>query len=142
MTDIFEPEARSYIMSKIKKVDTKPELIVRKFLYRNGFRYKIHEKKILGNPDIVLKRYKTVIFVNGCFWHAHKDCKLSKMPKSNLEYWLPKIKSNIERDIKNHQVLQGTGWNVVIIWECQLELEKQELTLKKILQTLRNNAVY
>jgi DNA mismatch endonuclease, patch repair protein len=138
MTDVFEPEARSYIMSKIKKTDTKPEIKVRKYLFKNGFRFRLHDKHIMGNPDIVLKKYKTVIFVNGCFWHAHKGCKLNKPPKSNLNYWLPKIKKNVERDKNNQIVLTVQGWKVLTVWECELESRSLDVTLENLVKKLRN----
>jgi DNA mismatch endonuclease (patch repair protein) len=138
MTDVFEPEARSYIMSRIKKTDTKPEIKVRKYLFKNGFRFRIHDKHIMGNPDIVLKKYKTVIFVNGCFWHAHKGCKLNKPPKSNLNYWLPKIKKNVERDKNNQIVLTVQGWKVLTVWECELEGRSVEVTLENLIKKLRS----
>lgn len=137
MADIFEPEARSYIMSKIRKKDTKPEIIIRKYLFKHGFRFRIHDKNIIGNPDIVLKKYRTIIFVNGCFWHAHKGCKLNKPPKSNLNYWLPKINKNVERDEFNHKSLIAQGWSVLIVWECDLEGKSGGITLKNIIKTLR-----
>lgn len=138
MTDVFEPEARSYIMSKIKKTDTKPEIKVRKYLFKNGFRFRLYDKHIMGNPDIVLKKYKTVIFVNGCFWHAHKGCKLNKPPKSNLNYWLPKIKKNIERDKNNQIALTAQGWKVLTVWECELESRSLDVTLENLVKKLRN----
>lgn len=121
MADVFEPEVRSYIMSRIRKTDTKPEIAVRKHLFKNGFRYRIHYRKLLGNPDIVLPKYKLVIFVNGCFWHAHAGCKYNKLPKSNKDYWIPKIKRNVERDKKNKKELNILGWRVMTIWECETE---------------------
>jgi len=137
VTDIFEPEARSYIMSKIRKTDTKPEIVVRKYLFKNGFRFRIHVKQLIGNPDIVLKKYKTVIFVNGCFWHAHKGCKHNKPPKSNTNYWVPKIKGNVERDKNNKKTLAAQGWKVLTVWECELEGKSSDITLEKLINKLR-----
>ena len=111
---------RSHIMAKIRKTDTKPELIVRQFLFKCGFRYRLHAKKLPENPDIVLSKYKTAIFVNGCFWHAHEGCKLNRMPKSRQEYWVPKINGNVKRDIVNHKQLDDLGWRVLVVWECEL----------------------
>jgi DNA mismatch endonuclease, patch repair protein len=136
MSDIFEPKARSYIMSRIRKKDTKPELTVRKYLFRHGFRFRIHDDKIVGNPDIVLKKYKTLIFINGCFWHAHKGCKLNKPPKSNLKYWLPKINKNVERDENNLTVLKDQGWTVITIWECELKGRSENIALDNLVKTL------
>jgi DNA mismatch endonuclease (patch repair protein) len=118
--DIFEPQVRSYVMSRIKKTNTKPELIVRSFLFRKGLRFRIHRRDLPGNPDIILKKYKIVVFVNGCFWHGHKNCKLHRMPKSRPEYWIPKIEGNVSRDHKNQLALSQMGWNVLTIWECQI----------------------
>lgn len=97
---------RSYTMSLIRKTDTKPEIQVRKFLFKEGFRYRLYNKKLPGNPDIVLPKYKAIIFVNGCFWHAHEGCRLNRMPKSRIEYWVPKILGNVERDKLNTQALK------------------------------------
>ena len=119
--DKFSKEKRSEIMSKIRKTNTKPEIITRKFLFNKGLRYRIHNKKLIGNPDIVLSKYKTVIFVNGCFWHAHENCKDFRIPKSNSSFWEKKIYSNVERDRRNIKKLEELGWKVIIIWECELE---------------------
>lgn len=111
MTDIFSKEERSKIMGKIKSEDTKPELAVRKFLFSHGFRYRLHRKDLPGRPDIVLPKYKTVIFVNGCFWHGH-GCKIGsgkRKPKTNIGYWIPKIEKNIERDKENYAKLTYDG---------------------------------
>lgn len=108
-------------MSKIRGKDTKPELVVRKFLFKNGFRYRIHNDKLPGKPDIVLPKYKTVIFVNGCFWHAHEGCKDFVWPRSNQAFWKDKIEGNVERDRINYEKLCSHGWNVIICWECRLK---------------------
>ncbi len=113
-------EQRHYNMSRINSKNTKPEEIVRKFLFANGFRYRKNDKRYPGHPDIVLPKYKTVIFVNGCFWHMH-DCKEFVLPKSNLEYWLPKLERNKQRDKENVEKLQSFGWNVIVVWECKLK---------------------
>jgi len=113
MADVFEPSARSYVMSQIKKKDTKPELVVRRFLFKKGYRYRLHDKKLPGNPDIVLKKHRSVITINGCFWHAHKECKYNRMPKSNRDYWIPKIEKNVSRDRINLLKLRKLGWNVL-----------------------------
>ncbi|WP_010254927.1 very short patch repair endonuclease [Myroides injenensis] len=132
MKDKFSKEKRSEIMSKIRKTDTKPEIITRKFLFSKGLRYRIYNKKLIGNPDIVLPKYKTVVFVNGCFWHAHTGCKLNRMPKSNTDYWIPKILKNVERDKRNKIELTEAGWRVLIVWECELSKVKREETLTKL----------
>ena len=107
-------------MRAVKSDDTKPEMIVRKAIHRKGFRYRLHDKKLPGKPDLVFPRYKTVVFVHGCFWHWH-GCPRSRMPKSNTEYWEKKIGRNTERDKTNKKALENMGWKVLIIWECSLE---------------------
>lgn len=129
MADVHNKETRSYNMSQIKGKNTKPEMLVRKFLFAKGFRYKLHDKKLPGKPDIVLPKYKTVIFVNGCFWHGHKDCKYFVVPKTKTDWWLNKINTNKANDERALAVLTEQGWNVIYIWEC-------ELKVNKILETL------
>lgn len=118
--DIFTKEKRSEIMRKVKSKDTGPEKKVRSLLHSLGFRFRIHRKDLPGKPDIVLPKYKTVIFVHGCFWHGHEDCKLARTPKSRQFYWVDKIKKNSERDLKNQKELSNLGWNVLILWECKI----------------------
>lgn len=108
-------------MSRIKAKDTKPELLVRKFLFANGFRYRLHDKNLPGKPDIVLPRYKTVIFVNGCFWHGHENCKYFVIPKTRTEWWKEKIGKNISNDIKNQMLLKEMGYKVIIVWGCEIK---------------------
>jgi len=140
MADIKSPEARSYNMSKIRGKDTEPELIVRKFLFKNGFRYRIHNDKLPGKPDIVLKKYQTVIFINGCFWHAHDGCKDFVWPRNNQAFWKKKIEGNVLRDQINYEKLRSQGWNVIICWECQLKNKAvRELTLPSIADAIINN---
>jgi len=125
MTDIFSKEKRSEIMSKIRSKNTKPELVVRKFLHSKGFRYRLHKENLPGKPDLVLLKYNTVILVHGCFWHGHK-CKIgsgSRKPKSNKKYWNPKLAKNIERDEKNLEKLKALGWYCITIWECETKDE-------------------
>ncbi len=129
---------RSYIMSKIRKTNTKPEILVRKYLYNRGFRYRLYRKDLPGNPDIILTKYKTIIFVNGCFWHAHEGCKYNKMPKSRTEYWIPKIENNAQRDIINKEKLILLGWRVFIIWECALKKQNMEESLSKLVLKITN----
>lgn len=107
-------------MAAVKGKDTKPEIIVRKYLFSKGLRYRLHDKKLMGSPDIVLKKYKTVIFIDGCFWHGHEGCKYFKMPKSNVFFWEQKIRRNKARDVANEYVLQTEGWRVIRIWECDI----------------------
>lgn len=118
--DVHSPKQRSYNMSQIKGKNTKPEMIVRKWLWENGYRYRLHRKDLPGNPDIVFPGKKKVIFVHGCFWHKH-DCKYFKWPKSNAEFWLEKIEGNVNRDIRNLKNLKEDGWGYFIVWECELK---------------------
>jgi DNA mismatch endonuclease (patch repair protein) len=136
MKDQITSKRESVLMSKIRKKDTKPELLVRKFLFKNGLRFKLYNRKLIGNPDITLPKFHTVIFINGCFWHAHNNCKYNKMPKSNTSYWTPKILGNAERDVRNKKELKKLGWEVLTIWECELKKANQEKTLGKLLNHL------
>lgn len=113
-------------MSRIKGKDTKPEEIVRKYLFSKGFRYRKNDPKLPGKPDIVLPKYRTVIFINGCFWHMHEGCKYFVWPKHNAEFWEKKIRDNAERDKKNYKKLEEQGWKVLTIWECGLKDTKDE----------------
>lgn len=119
--DRLPPARRSQNMAAIRSKDMKPELTVRKTLHRLGFRYRLHQKSLPGKPDIVLVSKKKVIFVNGCFWHSHlsAQCPDGRIPKSNLEYWEPKLRGNVERDCRNQAALQAAGWQVLVIWECE-----------------------
>jgi DNA mismatch endonuclease (patch repair protein) len=136
MADVFTKRKRSDVMSKIRAKNTKPEIVVRKFLFAHGYRYRIHQKKLAGNPDIVLKKYNAIILVNGCFWHGHKRCKISRAPKTQKNYWIPKIENNIKRDFRNRRKLKKLGWNVITVWECQLVKSKQEKTLQVLLNKI------
>lgn len=140
MADVHNKETRSYNMSQIKGKNTKPEMLVRKFLFAKGFRYRLHDKKLPGKPDIVLPKYKTVIFVNGCFWHGHKDCKYFVIPKTKTDWWVNKINTNKANDEKAFAVLTEQGWNVIYIWECDLKqdniLNKLEIIYEKLLSSL------
>ncbi len=118
--DKLTPEHRSWNMSRIRSDNTKPELIVRSLLHRMGYRFRLHQKNLPGKPDIVLPKHKTVIFVHGCFWHRHENCKYAYIPKSRRGFWTNKFKTNIERDKKVNQQLKDLGWKVNIIWECEL----------------------
>ncbi len=121
MADSLTKEERSKNMSSIKGKDTKPEMTVRKFLYNQGIRYRLHSKELPGKPDIVMRKRKTVIFVNGCYWHRHRNCKFAYTPKSNIRFWETKFNENIERDLKNYKTLKSKGWNVIVIWECKIK---------------------
>jgi len=118
--DKLKPEHRSWNMSRIRSSNTKPELIVRSILHRMGFRFRLHRKDIPGKPDIVLPKYKTVIFVHGCFWHRHEGCKYAYTPKSRVDFWTAKFKANTQRDIKVKKQLDELKWNTFVIWECEL----------------------
>lgn len=120
MADIFSPEKRSRVMSGIRGKNTKPELIIRRALFAEGFRYRLHDKNLPGHPDLVLPKYKTVIFVNGCFWHGH-DCVLFKMPSTNMAFWEHKININKSNDARNMGLLLASGWKVAIVWECTMK---------------------
>lgn len=137
MTDVMTPEQRSRCMAAIKGKDTKPEMIVRKYLFSRGLRFRVQVRKLPGNPDIVLPKYKTVIFVNGCFWHGHEGCKYFRLPKSNVEFWKEKIERNIERDRESMQALFDLGWKVIRVWECELRNKaNREETLNKIYNSI------
>ena len=140
MSDHLTAEKRSWNMSHIRSKDSKPETLVRKYLFSKGFRYRKNVKKLPGCPDIVMPKYQTVIFVNGCFWHKH-DCPRFVWPSSNIEYWRPKILGNVERDKKNYLELQSLGWNVLIIWECQLKEKTIDDTMCRIENQLRSKEI-
>ncbi len=130
MADTHDKATRSYNMSQIRSKNTKPEVLVRKFLFSNGFRYRIHDKRLPGKPDIILPKYKAAIFVNGCFWHAHENCRFHVLPKSNTTYWFPKIEKNVQRDSINYSRLIALGWKVIVVWECNLRPPSIEQTLE------------
>ena len=140
MSDHLTAEKRSCNMSHIRSKDSKPETLVRKYLFSKGFRYRKNVKKLPGCPDIVMPKYQTVIFVNGCFWHKH-DCPRFVWPSSNIEYWRPKILGNVERDKKNYLELQSLGWNVLIIWECELKEKTIDDTMCRIENQLRSKEI-
>jgi len=136
MTDVHNKATRSYNMSQIKGKNTKPEMLVRRFLFANGFRYRLHDPKLPGKPDIVLPKYKTVIFVNGCFWHGHKGCSYFVLPKTRTEWWLQKIKGTMNRDKAAEIALNVLGWKVILIWECQLKKNNLNTTLTSLLSEI------
>ena len=125
MTDVHSKKQRSYNMSHIKGKDTKPEMIVRKWLWNNGYRYRLHRKDLPGKPDIVFPGKKKAIFVNGCFWHKH-DCEYFKWPKSNADFWYEKISKNVQRDERNYEQLRADGWEIFIVWECEVKKKDKE----------------
>ena len=137
MADVHNKATRSYNMSQIKGKDTKPEMLVRKLLFAQGFRYRIHDKNLAGKPDIVLPKYKTVIFINGCFWHGHKNCKYFVIPKTRTDWWTNKINRNIKNDAANKISLKNQGWKILTIWECKLKSKFIESTIDKLILKLR-----
>lgn len=136
MPDVHTPEQRSFNMSRIRSKDTKPEMLVRKFLFSRGFRYRLHKKKLPGKPDIVLSKYKTVIFIHGCFWHGHEGCRYFVIPKTRTDWWMTKISQNQQRDKLNMQKLEEMGWRVVEVFECGLKPEKIQDKLNSIVSQL------
>lgn len=137
MADIKSKEARSYNMSRIRGKNTKPEEIVRKYLFSNGFRYRKNDSRLPGTPDIVLPKYKTVIFVNGCFWHGHEGCRYFVWPKNNADFWENKIMGNVERDKKNRLELEAAGWKVITVWECGLKSKVRQKTLESLIRAIQ-----
>lgn len=125
-------------MASIRSKNTKPELLVRKFLWRHGFRYRLNSPRLPGRPDIVLRKYRTCIFVNGCFWHGHEGCKYFVMPQTNTEFWEKKINRNRERDKEEQKKLAEMGWHVIVVWECQLKSSKRDNTLTSLAFTLNH----
>ena len=138
MADVHSKETRSYNMSRIKGKDTKPEEIVRKYLFSKGFRYRKNDKRLPGTPDIVLPKYRTVIFVNGCFWHKHEGCKYFVWPKSNVDFWRNKINGNVTRDEKVYKQLSNMGWHIIVVWECELKKNAINNRLDKLAEEITN----
>ena len=128
MADNLTPSNRSYNMSRIRNKNTKPEEVVRKYLFSQGLRYRKNDKRYPGCPDIVLPKYNTVIFINGCFWHKHEGCKYFVWPKSNEDFWKAKIERNVERDKQVYEQLRQLGWKVIVVWECEIRTRKKQAT--------------
>ncbi|TXK36461.1 DNA mismatch endonuclease Vsr [Pontibacter qinzhouensis] len=139
MTDVHSKETRSYNMSRVKSKNTKPEMLLRKELFKRGFRYRLHDKKLPGKPDIILPKFKTVIFVNGCFWHGHEGCRYYTIPKTRTEWWQHKITGNIARDSRAMDELIKLGWGVITIWTCELKKNTLEDTVISILKNIKSN---
>ncbi len=135
MSDTMTQEQRHRCMSHIRGRDTKPELLVRRYLWRKGYRYRLYDRRLPGRPDIIMRQRRTVIFVNGCFWHGH-DCDKFRMPKSNTEFWQQKIERNRRRDRSNRLALKAMGFNVITVWECELTPKKRLMTLRSLDRTL------
>lgn len=136
--DTLSAEQRHNNMAAIKGKGTKPEMIVRKFLWSRGFRYRVNNARLPGHPDLVLRKYRTCIFVNGCFWHGHKDCRYYVIPKTNTDFWIRKISRNIERDKQEQLQLARMGWHCITVWECELKREKRDETLESLAYTLNH----
>lgn len=134
--DKLTPSQRHHCMASIRSKNTRPEWVVRRFLFSNGFRYRIHAKVLSGTPDITLVGLRTCIFINGCFWHGHEDCSLYVTPKSNTNFWINKVQRNRERDAKALHELKQAGWHTITIWECQLKPKEREATLQGLLRSL------
>ena len=138
MTDVHSPATRSYNMSRISGKNTKPEELVRKYLFSKGFRYRKNDRRLPGKPDIVLPKYKTCVFVNGCFWHGHEGCRYFRWPEDNADFWKTKIMQNRERDEKKHKELLKMGWKVLVVWECELKKNSIDKTLSELVLKIKN----
>lgn len=137
--DVHSKEVRSYNMSRIKGKNTKPEMLVRKFLFNNKFRYRLHVRNLPGKPDLILKKYRALIFINGCFWHGHKECNYYTVPKTRTEWWTAKINMTIAKDRDNIEKLKSQGWRIFTLWECQLKKKHLETTLKTLINELNDD---
>ncbi len=136
--DIWSKEKRSHVMSRIRSKDTRPEKNVRSLLHRMGYRFRLHAKNLPGRPDIVLRKYKTIVFVHGCFWHLHQDCRDGTIPKTDHDKWKRKLNANVEKDKKHINDLQTLGWQVLVIWECEVEKDIQGVE-KRIMEALKRD---
>lgn len=141
MADVHNTKTRSYNMSRIRSTNTKPEELVRKYLFSQGFRYRKNDSRLPGKPDIVLPKYKAVIFINGCFWHKHEKCKYFVWPKNNADFWRRKILSNAERDQCNYAKLQQMGWKTIVVWECELKKQVLPETLSAVVQSIKKGII-
>lgn len=139
MADVHSKEVRSFNMSQIKGKNTKPEMLVRKFLFANGIRYRLHDKKLPGKPDMVFPKFKKVIFIHGCFWHRHENCQYFNIPKTRTEWWLNKINTNKKKDTENTLSLKKLGWKVITIWECELKPNIKDKKLTSIIQEFKSS---
>ena len=139
MADKFSPEQRHKCMSRVRSINTRPEIKLRKALFEKGFRYRVNVKTLPGKPDIVLPKYRTTIFVNGCFWHGHSGCKYYTVPETNVEFWVEKVARNKERDAVNNQRLESLSWGVVTIWECELKSKAFADTVSRVVDELASN---
>ena len=139
MADVHTRQTRHYNMTQIRSTDTKPEIIVRSFLFSKGLRFRKNDKRYPGRPDIVLPKYKTIVFINGCFWHSHANCRESSVPETNKEYWEPKLKRTQKRDKTNINSLENSGWNVIVVWECELKKVVRLNSLEKLYMQIISN---
>ena len=139
MPDVLTPQQRHRCMSHIRSKATKPEMEVRRWLWSHGYRYRLNVKSVPGKPDIVMRKYRTAIFVNGCFWHGHDGCKQFVLPKTNTEFWQNKIKYNRARDQKNYETLINAGWQVIVLWQCKFTKQKLETTMQQVAVTQNKN---
>jgi len=136
MTDTRTKEKRSEIMSKVRSKNTTPELVVRRLIFGMGYRYRLHDKRLPGKPDLVFSRRRKAVFVNGCFWHGHENCRYGKLPKSRLDFWKPKIDRNRQRDVENLRRLEDEGWSVLTVWQCEVkDQEKLRIRLHEFLES-------
>lgn len=138
MADTLSKEIRSKCMSRVHSTNTKIEVMVRKYLFSKGFRYRINDRRYVGHPDIVLPKYKTIVFIHGCFWHKH-NCSHFSWPTTNVEYWHTKIMNNVNRDEKSQEKLKLDGWNVIVVWECQLTKDLFKETMENIISSITKN---
>ena len=138
MADIKTKEARSFNMSRIRGTNTQPEVKVRQYLFSKGFRYRKNDKRLPGTPDLVLPKYHTVVFVNGCYWHRHANCKYATTPSSNAEFWITKFSKNVENDKKNSIALTSMGWAVLTVWECEIKKDFDATMIRLESQILSN----
>ena len=139
MSDVLNPQQRHRGMSHIRSKATKPEMLVRRWLWAHGYRYRLNVKSVPGKPDIVMRKYRTAIFVNGCFWHGHEGCKQFVLPKTNTAFWRNKIEYNRARDQKNYDILINAGWQVIVLWQCKLTKQELEQTMQSVAVALNQN---
>lgn len=139
MVDTLSKEERSERMSRIRGRDTRPELVLRKLLHAAGFRYRLHHSRLPGHPDLVLPRYRAIVFVRGCFWHRHAGCRIANTPKSNIDFWNAKFKRNIARDAEVESTLSKAGWRVLVVWECALSTKEKAIeTAAQVAQWIKS----
>lgn len=139
MPDVLTPAQRHRCMSHIRSKATKPEMLVRRWLWSHGYRYRLNVKSVPGKPDIVMRKYRTAIFVNGCFWHGHEGCKMFVLPKTNTEFWQAKIEQNRTRDTRIYEELMLAGWQVIVLWQCNLNKQELETTMQSVAVSLNQN---